>query len=100
LLRSAAALAPQIPTKSGIMLGLGESRDEVLATVREIRAAGCQYLSIGQYLAPSRQHQPVMEYIEPAEFDRYREEALAIGFSHVESAPYVRSSYHAESYQE
>jgi len=98
LLRRSVELAPAIPAKSGIMLGLGESREEVLTTIADIRATGCSYLSIGQYLAPSRRHTPVVEFIPPEEFDRYRQEALALGFTHVESGPYVRSSYHAEQY--
>jgi len=98
LLRRSVELAPAIPAKSGIMLGLGEIREEVLATIADIRATGCSYLSIGQYLAPSRRHTPVVEFIPPEEFDRYRREALALGFTHVESGPYVRSSYHAEQY--
>jgi lipoic acid synthetase len=99
LLQRAAELAADIPVKSGIMLGLGESDAEVLETIAAIRSTGCSYLSIGQYLAPSRRHQPVAAFIEPAEFERYRHEALLLGFAHVESGPYVRSSYHAERYQ-
>lgn len=99
LLQRAHEFAADIPVKSGIMLGLGESGDEVLATIAAIRATGCSYLSIGQYLAPSRRHHPVAAFIEPSEFDRYRHEALQLGFAHVESGPYVRSSYHAERYQ-
>lgn len=98
LLALSVTLAPAIPVKSGIMLGLGETREEVLATIADIRATGCSYLSIGQYLAPSRRHTPVVEFIPPEEFDRLRIDALAMGFSHVESGPYVRSSYHAEQY--
>jgi lipoic acid synthetase len=98
LLQKARELAPEIPVKSGIMLGLGETREEVLATLADLRSVGCSYLSIGQYLAPSRSHHPVVEFIPPEEFDRYREQALAIGFAHVESGPYVRSSYHADKY--
>ncbi len=98
LLIAAKSIAPAIPTKTGIMLGLGESSAEIISTLAAIRATGCNYLSIGQYLAPSRKHYPVAEFIEPAEFDRYRDQALALGFSHVESAPYVRSSYHADRY--
>ena len=64
----------------------------------DLRQAGCSYLSLGQYLAPSRKHYPVQEYLVPETFDRYRERAMAMGFSHVESGPYVRSSYHAEQY--
>ena len=98
LLARSVQLAPEIPAKSGIMLGLGERREEILATVADIRAAGCSFLSIGQYLAPSRRHTPVASFIEPEEFDRLRDEALAMGFAHVESGPYVRSSYHADQY--
>jgi lipoic acid synthetase len=98
LLARSVKLAPEIPAKSGIMLGLGEARDEVLATLADIRATGCRFLSIGQYLAPSRRHTPVVEFIVPEEFDRLREEAMAMGFAHVESGPYVRSSYHADQY--
>lgn len=98
LLKRAAELAPAIPVKSGIMLGLGESMEEALATISDIRATGCSYLSIGQYLAPSRKHTPVVQFVPPEEFERLKQEALALGFSHVESGPYVRSSYHAEQY--
>jgi len=100
LLKSAKEAAPAIPTKTGLMLGLGESAEEVTATLMDIRATGCDFLSVGQYLAPSRNHFPVAGFIEPAEFDRYREKALALGFAHVESAPYVRSSYHADRYRQ
>lgn len=98
LLREAAVRAPSIPTKSGIMLGLGEELDEVRAVLQELRRVGCSYLSLGQYLAPSKRHQPVVAYIPPEQFDRLRDEALALGFRHVESGPYVRSSYHASEY--
>jgi lipoic acid synthetase len=100
LLQRAAAIAADIPVKTGIMLGLGEHDDEVLATLAAIRATGCSYVSIGQYLAPSRRHHPVARFVEPPEFERYREEALRLGFAHVESGPYVRSSYHAERYHQ
>ena len=99
LLKAAKESAPDMPTKTGIMLGLGELREEVNSTLADIRATDCNYLSIGQYLAPSRSHYPVAEFIEPAEFERYKEQALSLGFSHVESAPYVRSSYHADRYR-
>jgi lipoic acid synthetase len=85
-------------SKSGIMVGLGETEEEVLAVFADLRRAGCAYLSVGQYLAPSRMHFPVQEFIPPERFDLYREKALAMGFEHVESGPYVRSSYHAEQY--
>lgn len=98
LLLRASEIDPAVRTKSGIMLGLGETEDEVLQVIADLRSVGCSYLSIGQYLAPSRQHCPVQEYVEPALFDRYREKAMEWGFAHVESGPYVRSSYHASSY--
>ncbi len=88
LLRVCAEMAPEIRTKSGIMLGMGELEPEVLQVLKDLRDAGCDYLSIGQYLAPSRRHYPVQEYVTPE----------AMGFSHVESGPYVRSSYHAGKY--
>jgi lipoyl synthase len=94
----AGEMDPGISTKSGIMLGMGEEEDEVLRTFADLRKAGCAYLSIGQYLSPSRLHHPVAEFVPPEVFDRYRETALAMGFRHVESGPYVRSSYLAERY--
>lgn len=87
-----------IPTKSGIMLGMGETDDEVGQVMEDLRRVGCRYLSIGQYLAPSRAHYPVLEYIPLETFERLRQEGLGLGFAHVESGPYVRSSYHAGSY--
>jgi lipoic acid synthetase len=98
LLEVVRELAPALPTKSGVMLGLGETEAEVLAVFADLRRAGCAYLSVGQYLAPSRQHYPVQEFVRPEQFQRLREEALAMGFVHVESGPYVRSSYLAEQY--
>jgi len=98
VLRVCSKLAPEIRTKSGIMLGMGETELEVLAACEALRHAGCSYLSIGQYLAPSRRHYPVQEYIQPEIFESLRLKALQLGFSHVESGPYVRSSYHAGKY--
>ncbi len=98
VLRLCAWLAPDIRAKSGVMLGMGESWDEVLEVLRELRDVGCAYLSIGQYLAPSRRHYPVQEYVSPELFESLRVQALEMGFSHVESGPYVRSSYHAGKY--
>ncbi len=98
VLRTCAGIAPDIRTKSGIMLGMGEQEGEVLQVLRDLRGVGCSYLSIGQYLAPSRRHFPVQEYVRPELFESLRTEALAMGFSHVESGPYVRSSYHAGKY--
>lgn len=98
VLAMCAELSPNIRTKSGIMLGMGETEEEVLQVFSDLRNTGCSYLSIGQYLAPSRKHYPVQEYVRPEVYERLRETALGLGFSHVESGPYVRSSYHAGSY--
>lgn len=98
VLRLCGELAPDIRVKSGIMLGMGEVEEEVEQVLRDLRAIGCAYLSIGQYLAPSRQHYPVQEYVRPEVFEQLRESALKLGFAHVESGPYVRSSYHAGQY--
>ncbi len=98
VLRMCRELGLHIPTKSGIMLGMGETVDEVVQVLGDLRAVGCAYLSIGQYLAPSRRHYPVQEYVRPELFEQLRETALGMGFAHVESGPYVRSSYHAGNY--
>jgi len=95
LLAAATQIAPQIPTKSGLMLGLGEEDAEIETVLADLLDANCRLLTIGQYLRPSRQHLPVMRYPTPAEFDVWRDKALAMGFIHVESGPLVRSSYHA-----
>ncbi len=84
--------------KSGIMLGLGETHEEVLQTMDDLREAGCKVMTIGQYLAPTATHMPVVEYIEPAQFAAYRRIGLEKGFSFVESSPLVRSSYRAEEH--
>lgn len=89
-------LNPEILTKSGVMVGLGEEHDEVLEVFRDLRAAGCDILTVGQYLAPSKEHHPVVRFITPEEFDRYEKEAYRMGFRFVASGPLVRSSYHAE----
>ena len=96
ILDKAARHSPAIVTKSGIMLGLGESRDEVMATMIDLRNAGCRILTLGQYLAPSKRHHPVMRYVHPGEFEDYRHEAYRMGFSGVASGPLVRSSYKSE----
>ena len=88
-------LDPTIPTKSGLMLGLGETEAEVIQTMRDLRAINCDRLTIGQYMRPSLAHLPVAKYWTPAEFDRLGEIARNLGFTHVRSAPLVRSSYHA-----
>lgn len=87
-------------TKSGIMLGLGERAGEICDVFGDLRQQGCDFLSIGQYLAPSRSHYPVKEYVEPEQFAWYRKEALRRGFRSVESGPYVRSSYVASDYMQ
>ncbi len=84
--------------KSGIMVGLGETEEEVLQTMDDLRAVGCKVLTIGQYLQPTRQHLPVQEYVSLEQFSRYREAGLEKGFQFVESGPLVRSSYHAEKH--
>jgi len=84
--------------KSGIMLGLGETREEVLQTMDDLLAAGCKVMTIGQYLAPTLQHIQVVEYVEPAKFEEFKKNGLEKGFSFVESAPLVRSSYRAENH--
>jgi len=98
VLRVVREIDPAAETKSGIMLGMGEKEEEVLRTLADLLEVGCAYLSVGQYLAPSRRHHPVREFVPPEVFDRYRETALSMGFRHVESGPYVRSSYLAERY--
>ncbi len=85
-------------TKSGIMLGLGETQEEVLQVMDDLRAVGCRIMTIGQYLQPSKLHYPVQEYIHPDKFEEYRLKGIEKGFAHIESAPMVRSSYHAEKH--
>jgi lipoic acid synthetase len=87
--------APRIPTKTGLMVGLGEEHDELVATFEDLRRAGCEILTIGQYLRPSPAHAPMTRYYHPDEFSELKRIALAMGFVHVESGPLVRSSYHA-----
>ena len=96
VLRNAKGMYPFINTKSGLMAGLGETFDEVVEVIRDISSAGCDFLTIGQYLRPSRENLPVVEYVRPETFDRYKEIALSIGFKGVASAPLVRSSMNAE----
>ncbi len=85
-----------IRSKSGIMLGLGETEEEILQTMDDLRAVGCEVMTIGQYLQPTKEHYPLQEYIHPATFEKYRLIGIEKGFRHIESAPMVRSSYHAE----
>jgi len=96
VLENAKRLNPDIPTKSGIMLGLGETWDEVVQTMRDLRSVDCNFLTIGQYLRPTLEHLPVVRYAHPSEFEEWRRLGEAMGFTHVESGPLVRSSYHAE----
>ena len=92
--------APAIPTKTGIMVGLGEEVDEVIAVLDDLRAAGVVILTIGQYLRPTPKHAPMVRYYHPDEFAELKRVALAKGFAHVESGPLVRSSYHAHEQAE
>lgn len=89
------ARAPLMPTKSGLMLGLGESADEVISVMRDLREAGCELLTLGQYLRPSERHLPVAEFVEPAVFAELARQGRRMGFVGVASSPFARSSYHA-----
>lgn len=91
---------PSVSTKSGIMLGLGEYDDEVISLMQDLLDAGCRYLSIGQYLAPSSVHANVVEYVKPEKFDFFREVGMKMGFRFIHSSPYTRSSYMAHEYLE
>ena len=95
VLRLVKEIDPSIPTKSGLMLGLGETEAEIIEAMQDLRKINCDRLTIGQYMRPSLQHLPVQKYWTPAEFDRLGDIARSLGFSHVRSAPLVRSSYHA-----
>ncbi len=95
LLRRSKQRHPRIPTKTGMMLGLGEEKHEVLSTMQELAAQGTNILTLGQYLQPTREHLPVVRYVHPDEFREYKVLGEAMGFKHVESGPLVRSSYHA-----
>jgi lipoic acid synthetase len=95
LLRRSREIAPRIPTKSGLMVGLGEEWDELLTTLTDLRAANVDIVTIGQYLRPSPAHLPMSRYYAPSEFAELKGFALQLGFGHVESGPLVRSSYHA-----
>jgi lipoic acid synthetase len=96
LLRDFRTRYPNIPTKSGLMVGLGETDAEILSVMRDLRAHGVDMLTIGQYLQPSAHHLPVARYVEPAVFDDYARQADAMGFMHAACGPLVRSSYHAD----
>jgi len=96
LFRQFSLALPNVPTKSGLMLGIGETPNEVEEVMRDLLAAGCSMLTLGQYLQPSKAHLAVEEYVTPAQFERYGEIARNLGFKQVASAPMVRSSYHAD----
>ena len=96
LLARAKEIAPQVVSKSGLMLGMGEKPEEVMQTLHDLRQVHCQVLTLGQYLAPTKEHFPVERYVPPEEFDNLKLQADALGFDHVEAGPLVRSSYHAE----
>ncbi|HSP01800.1 MAG TPA: lipoyl synthase [Thioalkalivibrio sp.] len=100
LIRTFKDYHPQVPTKSGLMLGLGEEMDEVVQVMRDLHEHGCDMLTLGQYLQPSLHHLPVKRYVTPEEFDRLAEIGYEIGFSQVASGPMVRSSYHADQQAE
>lgn len=95
MFRRIKARAPEMKTKSGLMLGLGETRDELFDTLADLLAAGCEMLTLGQYLRPSLDHLPVIRYLDPEEFEELGRAARAMGFKQVASGPFVRSSYHA-----
>ena len=95
LLRRAKEMHPDVPTKTGMMLGLGEEKEEVLATMQDLAAQGTDILTLGQYLQPTREHLPVIRFVHPDEFAEYKVQGEKMGFKHVESGPLVRSSYHA-----
>lgn len=97
LLERVDSSAPEIYTKSGLMLGFGETREEVIKTLEDLRDVHCQMLTMGQYLQPSKHHLPVVRFVPPEEFDAYRKIALSMGFDQVASGPLVRSSYQAEN---
>ena len=100
VLRRSREIAPSIPTKSGLMVGLGEEWNEVVATLRDLRTAGCEIVTIGQYLRPSVANLPLARYYTPAEFAELKRIGVELGFGHVESGPLVRSSYHAHEQTE
>jgi len=96
LLKKFIEMYPEIPTKSGLMLGLGETDDEIISVMQDLRAHRVSMLTLGQYLQPSEHHHPVMRYVEPAIFDTLKQKAEAMGFNNTASGPMVRSSYHAD----
>jgi len=97
LLKTFSTLYPEVPTKSGLMLGLGETDEEILEVMKDLRAHNVSMLTLGQYLQPSIHHLPVMRYVEPSMFEQLKQEADAMGFNNTASGPMVRSSYHADA---
>ncbi len=96
LLRRIKEMHPHVPTKSGLMMGLGETNEEIVEVLKDLREHGVNMLTLGQYLQPSRHHLPVKRYVPPAEFDELKDVAMELGFSHAACGPFVRSSYHAD----
>ncbi|WP_429139276.1 lipoyl synthase [Aeromonas allosaccharophila] len=96
LLRRIKEMHPDVPTKSGVMMGLGETNEEIVEVLKDLREHGVNMLTLGQYLQPSRHHLPVKRYVPPAEFDELKEVAMELGFTHAACGPFVRSSYHAD----
>ncbi|MEH8110867.1 lipoyl synthase [Aeromonas veronii] len=96
LLRRIKEMHPHVPTKSGLMMGLGETNEEIVEVLKDLRAHGVNMLTLGQYLQPSRHHLPVQRYVPPAEFDELKDVAMELGFTHAACGPFVRSSYHAD----
>jgi lipoic acid synthetase len=96
MLAHAKQVAPDIPTKSGVMVGLGETDDEIIEVMRDLRRHHVDIFTLGQYLRPSRDHLPIQRYCSPEQFARFKQAGMEIGFKHVESGPLVRSSYHAD----
>jgi lipoic acid synthetase len=95
LLRRSKEAHPEVPTKTGLMLGLGEEKQEVLSTLQDLAAQGTDILTLGQYLQPTKEHLPIVRYVHPDEFAEFKILGEAMGFKHVEAGPLVRSSYHA-----
>ena len=95
LLKHVQGFDPDLPTKSGLMLGLGERSDELEEALKDLLKAGCRILTLGQYLQPTKNHLPVQRFVPPREFEKWHETARRMGFKQVASGPFVRSSYHA-----
>ena len=100
LLRRVREQAPQMATKTGMMLGLGETREEVLSAMQDIAAQGTHILTLGQYLQPTPEHLPIERYVHPEEFAEFKQQGEKMGLKHVEAGPLVRSSYHAFEQEE